>query len=238
MNTIVEKIDKNGYVSIPDLINSTELNQLQNLVDERITNYGNRNFWLNEDLLKKTFINDNHFINKIEKIIKDLTISYGYNDLEERKLYKILRVIQGSQEKNERHLYHYDAHLITLLIPIYIPKKESSGNGDLILFPNTRKITKSIIVNIIQKLIYQNFIFRKLLQINLIKKIFKYQRLKLEPGKVYIFNGFRTLHGNLDIHKDDKRATLLIHFYDLFKDSYLVKLNRKNRIKKETNKLN
>ena len=63
----------------------------------------------------------------------------------------------------------------------------------------------------------------------------------MKPGSIYIFYGFRTLHGNLEINENDVRATLLLHFYDVFQDSQLVKYNRSRRIKKEnkniTNKI-
>ena len=57
--------------------------------------------------------------------------------------------------------------------------------------------------------------------------------LKLNPKNIYIFNGFRTLHANMNINPKDIRATILVHYYDIFKDSLLVKTNRKMRIKKE-----
>ena len=53
------------------------------------------------------------------------------------------------------------------------------------------------------------------------------------PGNIYIFNGFRTLHANLNINPEDVRATCLVHFYDIFSESKLVKLNRQIRQKKE-----
>ena len=47
---------------------------------------------------------------------------------------------------------------------------------------------------------------------------------------IFIFNGFTNLHGNLEIFEEDTRATLLIHAYDLFKNSKLVNFNRNMRI--------
>ena len=57
--------------------------------------------------------------------------------------------------------------------------------------------------------------------------------LKLKPGNVYIFYGYRTLHGNQTINPNDVRATILLHFYDIFKNSKLVKFNRKLRLRNE-----
>ena len=65
------------------------------------------------------------------------------------------------------------------------------------------------------------------------KNLVKSNILNLEPGNAYIFNGFRTLHANMNINPNDVRATILVHYYDIFKDSFLVKTNRKIRIKNE-----
>ena len=44
-------------------------------------------------------------------------------------------------------------------------------------------------------------------------------------GNVYIFNGFTTLHTNMNIDPRDVRATVLVHYHDIFKNSFLVSSN-------------
>ena len=51
----------------------------------------------------------------------------------------------------------------------------------------------------------------------------------LDKRDVYLFNGFRSLHGNQPVLEGHIRATLLLHFYDNFHNSKLVKLNRSYR---------
>ena len=48
-----------------------------------------------------------------------------------------------------------------------------------------------------------------------------------------MFFGFKSLHANLEIETFSTRATLLIHCYDVFEDSSIVKLNRSQSINKE-----
>ena len=139
--------------------------------------------------------------------------------------------------KKEAHRYHFDAHLFTVLLPIYIPNNINKKNGDLVIAPNFRKLSKNLFVNIMQKFLYQNFIFKKFLHKKIIRDLFNFQQLNLQVGNLYLFNGYRSLHGNLEINSVDKRATLLIHYYDLFKESKLVQLNRKIRINKEQSKI-
>ena len=124
------------------------------------------------------------------------------------------------------HRYHFDAHLFTVLLPIFIPNNINGKNGDLVISSNFRKLSNNIIINIFQKLFFQNFIFKKLLERKLFRDLFKFKQLKLKVGNLYLFNGYRSLHGNLEINTLDKRATLLLHYYDCFKSSKLVQLNR------------
>ena len=129
--------------------------------------------------------------------------------------------------------FHFDAHLLTLLVPILIPNRENSDNGDLLIIKNLRKLHNQIFLNIMQKIFFQSKIFRYILSKNVFSKYLQKERLKLLPGNIYIFNGFRTLHANLNINPEDIRATCLVHFYDVFKNSRLVSLNRKLRQKNE-----
>ena len=109
-----------------------------------------------------------------------------------------------------------------------VPNTEKSDNGNLIIIKNLRTLTKSLVKNIFQKIFYQSNFFKNFfIQKNLVKK----EILNLSPGNVYIFNGFRTLHANMNINPKDIRATILVHYYDIFKSSFLVDLNRKMRIK-------
>ena len=53
--------------------------------------------------------------------------------------------------------------------------------------------------------------------------------IKFNKNEIYLFNGFRTLHGNQPVKTGHIRATLLLHFYDNFHNSKLVKWNRNYR---------
>ena len=148
-------------------------------------------------------------------------------------MYKVLRVVTGKKSRKVSLDYHFDAHALTLLVPIYIPNRKMSDNGNLLIYKNLRKLHKNLFLNILQKLFYQSYFFSKLLNFRLFKNFFGEQTLNLIPGNIYIFNGFRTLHTNLPVHPEDVRATILIHYHDIFFHSKLIKLNRQIRIRRE-----
>jgi len=240
IDTIIQTINKHGFYCSNNLINKKDLENLRAMVRHKLKIIGKKNFWLNECRLKNTYVKNEEFDYKLREIAINLCKKLNFQDYQDHKLYKVLRVVAGKKQNKECHQYHFDAHNLTILIPIFIPKnKKNSENGDLIIFPNIRKNTKSVFINIIQKLFYQSFLSRNFfLKINFIKKILNFSRLSLEPGKAYIFYGFRTLHGTLGIDKNDIRATLPVHFYDPFKNSKLVKFNRYLMWKKRVYNLN
>ena len=41
-----------------------------------------------------------------------------------------------TRNKKESGNFHFDAHLFTILVPIFIPERENSQNGDLVIYPN------------------------------------------------------------------------------------------------------
>ncbi|WP_397452447.1 hypothetical protein [Pseudomonas sp. NA-150] len=134
----------------------------------------------------------------------------------------VLRCVQGRQGQRESNCFHYDASLVTALIPIFIPQ-EGEERGDLILFPNLRKVRPSVVLNVIEKALLQNRLSRKLVCHAINKGWLKPQTLLLEPGNIYFFWGYRSLHANRPVGLELKRATALFHFGDPHTGSLAVK---------------
>jgi len=232
---IKENINKKGYHCIENFINQDNLEVLRKFVNQKLEENNYQYFFLTSESDSNNLLNDEKFFEGTESLLKNITRSFNYKIRENEKLYKVLRVISGEKSKKVSLDFHFDAHLLTLLIPIYIPNREKSDNGNLIIIKNLRILTKSLLKNIFQKIFFQSNFFKKFfIQKNIIKK----EILNLNPGNVYIFNGFRTLHANMNIHPKDILATILVHYYDIFKSSFLVDLNRKMRIKKELKNIN
>ncbi len=231
LKEIKNKIETDGYIKINNFLEKKEFNTLKQFVDNKIITIKN-NFFL-VDKSKDNIFADNKsiyykFLNLFQGLIGQENIDTN------EKVYRVLRYIRGSQTNEESFKFHFDAHNYTILIPIHIPKREKHENGDLLIIPNLRKLHKNLIKNIIQKIFYQSKIYRKYLMKNLKNKT---KRLILEEGNIYIFNGYKSLHGNMNIHQKDQRATILLHYHDVIKDSKLIKLNRLIRQKKESKKI-
>lgn len=232
IDILSNKFIQDGIVKIENFINDEELNLLRQFVDTKYKENNYNYFFLAGDQFEKSFIDRENTLKKIERLIFELCKNLSIKT-DNQHTYKVLRVIDGKKSEKEAHNYHFDAHLITILLPIYIPKEFNGNNGDLVISPNFRNYTKSIIKNIFQKIFYQRFLSKLFFKKEYFRKKFNFKQLELKEGHIYLFNGFRSLHGNLGINVSNKRATLLVHYYDMFKESKLVQLNRKLRQFKE-----
>ena len=226
-----EKYLKSGYIEIENFFSDDQFEQIKKFVDQKIIENNNKSFFLtsntNSDI--DFFFKTNLTINKkIETIIKQF--NFVKIDENNHETYKCLRVLKKSRIKKQSRDFHFDSHLLTILVPIYIPNREGSENGHLMMSPKLRAETKNIFKNIFQKLFYQNKILSQLTKYAWFRKKISLEKIILKPKSIFIFNGFTNLHGNLEIFEEDTRATLLIHAYDLFKNSKLVNFNRNMRI--------
>jgi hypothetical protein len=98
-----------------------------------------------------------------------------------------------------------------MLVPLFIPSAGAGMSGELVVFPNRRPFRRSAIVNVFEKVFAQNRFYRKRIIRNFNRAPEKYS-VQLIPGNVYLFWGYRTLHGNLRCAPDTVRATLLLHY--------------------------
>jgi hypothetical protein len=237
----INQFDEKGYCEIKNFINDNEINILKKFVNKNLSQNKFNSFFLSSksnNNIDKFFIKHKQIEKKLIKILIEISNKLGVVHLKSKKPYYVLRVLHKKRIEQESLNFHFDSHLITVLIPIIIPKRKNSNNGHFLMIPHKRKITTSIFKNIIQKIFYQKIIGFFLKKFRSLISIYGFKKVILKPGSLFLFNGFRTLHGNLDIDIRDTRATFLVHFYDIFEKSKLVKFNRNLRIKKENKIIN
>jgi hypothetical protein len=139
------------------------------------------------------------------------------------EILKVLRCVQGNSGRRESNCFHYDASLVTVLLPIEIPQN-GVDRGDLIIFPNLRGVRSSVLVNVFEKALLQNAVTRKLITKAIRHRILKPERLQLVPGNLYLFWGYRTLHANEPCDPASRRATAILHYGDPHAGSFTTRL--------------
>lgn len=127
-------------------------------------------------------------------------------------IYNVLRVIAGPGGTSGSCEFHFDASVVTLLVPIFMPDPAKGPSGELITFANRRPYRRFAIANLAEKALVQNRLaWRRTAQE--LPANDSNVRL-LQPGNMYLFWGYRTYHGNLPCAPDTLRATLLLHYGD------------------------
>jgi len=139
------------------------------------------------------------------------------------QIFPVLRCVQGLSGLKESNCFHYDATLLTVLVPICIPHEER-GRGDLMIFANLRHVRATVLQNIIDKALVQNALSRRLITWAIQRGWLTPKTLPLMPGTIYFFWGYRSLHANQPCSPDFRRATALLHFGDPHAASFATRL--------------
>ena len=124
----------------------------------------------------------------------------------------IYRCLRGAPGRRQSYRFHYDTHLVTVLAPIAIPT--AGLCGDLLMFPNRRPVRRSYPRSFIDKAFSCNPLSQRALRPIADRRLFGGKAVKMTPGDVYVFWGYRSLHCNEPCDPDQLRATALLHYGD------------------------
>jgi hypothetical protein len=122
-----------------------------------------------------------------------------------------LRVIAGPRGEGDAFWFHYDASVVTMVVPIFMPDAEPGNAGELVGLFNKRPFRRFVLANIVDKAVGQSRFYRR----HILRRLDctdYLQRVDMEVGNLYLFWGYRSLHGNMPCQSGALRATLLVHF--------------------------
>jgi hypothetical protein len=221
---IIQDIDTFGFACLENVITADELNELTAFANSNAQQYQGEYFALHgKDLLNRSLLAALWNNPSLSQMFCGLYEHAAHSKPASDTIWPVLRCLQGNQGERESGCFHYDASLVTLLIPIIIPC-EGKERGDLMLFPNIRKTRRLVLINLIEKMLLQNALSRKLINFAITHRLLAPQQLQLKPGNLYIFWGYRSLHANKPCSPDIKRATAIFHFGDPHEGSAVTKL--------------
>ncbi|MFT9256928.1 MAG: hypothetical protein ABF535_02520 [Acetobacter sp.] len=124
--------------------------------------------------------------------------------------YQVLRSLSGKTGEKHAYFFHYDSYVITALVPVLMPS--AGKTGDLIMFPNLRGIRKSYVANLLDKVLLDNRVTQFALKWGVTSGRLRSTRVRMQPGNVYFFWGYRSVHANEPCDRDQIRATALFHY--------------------------
>ena len=121
-----------------------------------------------------------------------------------------LNVTVTSDQPSRSGNLHYDASIVTVVVPLQIPDCGCGQSGELVVFPNKRPFRHSVARNVVDKVRDQNGRTASRM-LDRMRCGAEGDCLPLKVGNVYAFWGYRTLHGTLPCPAGCVRATLTIH---------------------------
>jgi hypothetical protein len=139
-----------------------------------------------------------------------------------QSLYQVLRCLKGKSGLKHAFRFHYDSYVVTALLPVIIPSQGSPGH--LVMAPNCRPIRSSYLFNLLDKIILDNPATQFLLRYTSRSGLLRLKQIRMVPGNLYLFWGYRSVHANEPCDPDKIRATALFHFGDPHADSGLRRL--------------
>ena len=232
---IIRQIKTNGIAEIDNFLDQETLYQLQEYINNEIKNnpkgYSGS---VGKEAIKGSPLEylDRDF--GIMELLEELhSKSFPKRESNKNSL-QVLKVQSGGgiSGKKNAYMFHYDAYLLTALLPIIIPTRNDGLNGDFMYLKQRRNYHNNLVRNIIEKFIIQNPFTRYLLSRKPIQDFFNLKICKIKPGKLYVFYGFQTIHGNGVINSITPRATALFHYSDPMNGHFIVSRNEKaNRTK-------
>lgn len=207
-------IDTHGFARLEDALSPADLEQLRAFTDSRAAHHPGEYFaYHGETALAESLLASLWADSAIKQLLAGLFRHAAGRTSSSSQIFPVLRCVQGDIGRRESNCFHYDASLVTALIPIYIPQ-EGQECGDLMLFPNLRKVRSNVVFNVIEKSVMQNRLGRWVTCQAIDKGWAKPRVLKLKPGDIYLFWGYRTLHANQPCSAGLKRATAILHYGD------------------------
>ncbi|QGZ31052.1 hypothetical protein [Stutzerimonas stutzeri] len=127
------------------------------------------------------------------------------------KVQTVIRCLQGRDSDDESNRFHYDATMLTVLLPVFIPEPDTDA-GRFVVFPNVRNLRSSGFLNLLEKALVQNRISQRCIALAIRVGLLRPMKVPLVPGNLYFFWGYRSLHANEPCTPNELRTTVLFHY--------------------------
>jgi hypothetical protein len=210
---IAAQLDETGVVCLENAVDAKWLAEARADVEHRLSTHGERDHFIRspqgeENSAVEAFIGSPSVLSLLGDIVR-ARFPDGPAELELTG--SALRVIAGPRGEGDAYWFHYDASVVTMVVPIFMPDAARGNSGELVGLFNKRPFRRFVLANIIDKVVGQSQFYRR----HILRRIDRtdyLQRVDMEVGNLYLFWGYRSLHGNMPCESGALRATLLLHF--------------------------
>jgi hypothetical protein len=222
---LVGDIDRVGYATIPSYTRERDLDEVRAFVKDAVAKAKNEYVCFTGSKEVTGTVLERMANSPIFGRLCTRIYEVGTGKPAPRQPYhQILRCLSGQTGQSHSLRFHYDSYVLTALLPIAIPA--GTCRGDLIIFPNMRRVRTRYARNVIDKLMIDNPLSQTLLKYQAVSNPSRTVRIKLTPGDLYLFWGYRSVHANEPSDPDKIRATALFHYGDPHQHSMIKRALR------------
>ncbi|WP_416424195.1 hypothetical protein RAM80_00070 [Pseudomonas sp. App30] len=220
IKALTQTIDQQGYAVLPNWASPEELEEIRGLVRRSVAAAGNSYVALTgqQAVVGSTLYDWGRspvMLDLCKRVVTQATGRAANDD----GLHQVLRCLVGDSGRRESMIFHYDSYVLTTIMPVCLPE---GAKGDLLMLPSKRPLRETYAMNLLDKLKIDNRWSQRYL-INAYQKGNKrFTQVAMEPGNMYLFWGYRSLHTNLPADPNGIRATAVFHYDNLHGASSLV----------------
>ena len=226
--SLVRDIDRDGYAVLPRYIRHSDIDVVRELVRDAVAAAGNSYTALGSVSVAETVLGKMASSPALRRICMRACEIATSRPASDQPYHQVLRCLTGSSCRKHSMVFHFDSYILTLLLPIEVPRGKDSG--ELIVLPNIREIRRWYVSNMIDRILLDNPVAQRVLRVMAKSHPERFVRIPLVPGNLYFFWGYRSIHTNAPCDADKIRATALFHYVDPHKDSKLRKFLRRGPV--------
>jgi hypothetical protein len=217
---LVAEMNRVGFGVLSGYLESADLEDIRQFVKTAVAGAGGEYVvFTGKEAVAGTLLNklsaSPAFVNLLHQVYEQGSGQPAPN----QSLYQVLRCLKGKSGLKHALRFHYDSYVVTALLPVIIPSQGSAGH--LVMAPNRRPVRSSYMFNLLDKIILDNSATQLFLRHAFRWGLLKMKQIRMVPGNLYLFWGYRTVHANEACDPDKIRATALFHFGDPHANSHL-----------------
>lgn len=211
VDQLVKDIDANGYAVVPSILSGVTLTRVERFVQQAVSQTGgNYACFVGPEAVPGTGLDGLGAAPQFRKLVRRIYSAASGREAPDQDFYQLLRCLAGAGIKEHSYYFHYDSYVLTVVIPIELPRQGAAG--DLIMFRNFRSLRSNYYLNLVDKILIDNPLTQMLLRIAVRKNVLKPTRVHMEVGNAYFFWGYRSLHTNEPCDDRSVRATAVYHY--------------------------
>jgi hypothetical protein len=211
LSAIVAAMDTAGYAVLPRYVGPDQLNRMRSFAVSAVRASSDEYISLTgPDGVAGSGLDELAYSPAFQRLLQRIYTRGTGLTPPRQDIYLVLRCLKGKSGKAHSGIFHFDSYVVTALIPLAIPTEGMTG--DLIMFPNMRRIRSEYLWNVIDKILLDNPVSQWALRAIAHSGRSDMVRIPMVPGNIYFFWGYRSIHTNEPCDVDKLRATALFHY--------------------------